>query len=303
MTSAAPFTIRPATPGDTQAVFAVFRYALVDLFRRSGTAVPPDMATPAGIAREWPSYEGLYSFLATAAEQYWVAERDGQVIGYARSVAFDGLRELTEFFVHPDAQSGGVGRELLNRAFPLDDMPLRSIIATTDPRAQRAYLGKGVYPYGFAYQIQKATPEPASVKSDLAFEPMTPADLDALTQIDRQVLGYRREAVHRWLISERQGWTYRRRDRVVGYGYEGQRAGPFALLDPADFPAVLAHAESAIAGRGVEMWLVVPGTNRAALDHLLSRQFQVFPFAVLLMSNKPFGQFDRYVITNPEFIL
>ncbi len=65
----------------------------------------------------------LYALLAEIAAEWWVAEDDaGRLIGYARSIergAGYGLFELSEFFVRPGHQSAGVGRALLERAFPL----------------------------------------------------------------------------------------------------------------------------------------------------------------------------------------
>ena len=50
----------------------------------------------------------MFEFLAHTASQFWVAERAGEIIAYARSIEHDGLQELTEFFVSPDQQSAGV---------------------------------------------------------------------------------------------------------------------------------------------------------------------------------------------------
>jgi hypothetical protein len=78
----------------------------------------------------------------------------------------DGVRQLTEFFVMPAAQSSGVGKSLLEYAFPSDDARRRVIIATTDSRAVARYLKTGVYPrfpiYYFSTDAQKR-----KVKTDL----------------------------------------------------------------------------------------------------------------------------------------
>ena len=76
------------------------------------------------------------------ATRWWFAEDEatGEAIGYARSILRDGVRELTEFFVLPEAQGAGVGRGLLARAFPADGARHRAIVATMDPRAIARYL-------------------------------------------------------------------------------------------------------------------------------------------------------------------
>jgi hypothetical protein len=41
----------------------------------------------------------VFDFLARSGEQFWVADQDGQLVGYARMILHDGVREFTEFFV------------------------------------------------------------------------------------------------------------------------------------------------------------------------------------------------------------
>src|SRR6185295_12550360 len=108
----------------------------------------------------------LFEHLARSAEEFWIAEEAGDAIGYARSILRDNALELTEFFVLPGRQSAGVGRELLARAFPKDDVAHRSIIATTDARAQGRYLRAGVYPR-FPIYYFGAPPRPVAEPSDL----------------------------------------------------------------------------------------------------------------------------------------
>ena len=46
----------------------------------------------------------------------WVAEEDGRPVGAGLAILREGLWGLSMLVVHPDAQSGGVGRALLDRA-------------------------------------------------------------------------------------------------------------------------------------------------------------------------------------------
>ena len=94
------------------------------------------MAITGGADELWERRGPLFEFLATLPGQFWVAEADdGGIAGYARAIEQDGLTELTEFFVRPPHQSGGLGRELLARAFADSDSSRRAIIATLDERA------------------------------------------------------------------------------------------------------------------------------------------------------------------------
>ena len=48
---------------------------------------------------------------------------------------------------------------------------------------------------------------------------------------------------------------------------------------------------------------MVPLVNRAAVGHLLGRGFRLEDFLLFLMSDAPFGAFERYVVTSPPLIL
>jgi GNAT superfamily N-acetyltransferase len=113
-------TFRPATLDDSFTVFKIFATSITDLSRRLGVMAITEGDDPAVQAELWQRRQPLFEHLARTADQFWLAEQAGQAVGYARSIVRAGVRELTEFFVVPDQQSAGVGRELLARAFPPD---------------------------------------------------------------------------------------------------------------------------------------------------------------------------------------
>lgn len=299
-------TFRRGTLDDAQAVYQVFTQATIDVERRMG--LPEHeirWIDPAFVAEYWQRRQPLLRHLTETAEQFWLAELNGQIIGYARATLHDGLRELLDYFVLPEHQGGGVGRELLARTFPAEGARHRAIIATTDIRALARYLKAGVYPRFPIYYLSRP-PQLVSLASDLVFTPITetPETLATLHTIDRQILGFERDADHRFLLHDRLAYLYTRGEQVVGYGYIGNGTGPIALLDAADFPAVLAHAEAAAVARGDdEFGMNVPMINRAAVDYLLAQGFRMEDFTVLFMSDAAFGRFDQYIISSPAFFL
>ena len=299
-------TYRPGTAADSPAVFAVFAQAVADLERRMGTPEAENTwLDPVAMAARWEFFRPLFDHLARTAEQFWVAEGEGQVVGYARATLHDGVRELTEFFVHPAHQAAGIGRELLTRTFPRGGARRRVIVASREISAVAQYLKAGVYPYVTIYYAF-GKPRPVEVATDLTVETAAPGPetLAALRAVDAVVLGFARDADHAFLLDHRPVCLYRRGGRVAGYGYFGARTGPIALLEPSDFPAVLARAETEAAERGEETFGVdVPLINRAAVDHLLGRGFRLDDFTLFLMSDEPFGAFDRYVVTSPPLFL
>jgi GNAT superfamily N-acetyltransferase len=245
-------TYRQGTIEDSFSVFQVFTKSIIDLGDRTNVMAITGGNNPEVMKSLWESRGPLFRFLVQDCAHFWLAEWDGEIIGYARSIEHDGVLELTEFFVLPNQQSAGVGRELLARAFPKSNERYRTIVATLDERALYRYLNTGVYGrFPIKYFSRKA--EKVSVKSDLQIEPMQheihQKDMD---RIDRQILGHQREAIHRWIITTRSGFVYKREGKIVGYGYVGSNSGPFALLDENDFPTVLAHAESTMADTGGE---------------------------------------------------
>ena len=297
-------TYRPGTIADSPAVFQIFVKSLMDLGTRTNVMAITGGNDPQVLESLWQRRRSMFEFLAQAASQFWVAEKEGEVIGYARSIEFDGLQELTEFFVSPGQQSAGIGGGLLSRAFPQTDAHYRTIVATLDERALYRYLKAGVYarfPIKYFYRLA----EKVEVISDLRFEPMQQQiHMEAINRIDKQILGHAREPVHRWLVTSRSGFMYKRNGEVVGYGYISDTgSGPFALLDENDSPAVLAHAESLMAERGEEFGLETPLINRKAIEYFTRRRYRMDAFTVLFMSNEPFGRFENYLCFSPIFFM
>jgi hypothetical protein len=172
-------------------------------------------------------------------------------------------------------------------------------------RALARYLKAGVYPRFPLYNFGRV-PETRPYITDLEIEALelSPVTLEELAAIDREILGFRRDEDHTWFIGDRQGFLYRRNGRAVGYGYAGVNSGPFALLNPEDYPVVLAHAEGIAAGQGQEKFTIaVPLINETAVGYLLGRGFQMQPFFCRVMTDAPFGRFDHYVNTSPMLFL
>lgn len=297
--------IRPGNLQDSFAAYLVQHHAVTNLVIRLGYTGADDVPSQDEIEHGFERIRSLYEHLARTAESYWVAEQGDKIVGYSRAVNNDGVRQLTEFFVLPEVQGQGVGRELLARAFPSGSARQRLVIASPSVGAQTLYMRSGVYARHVIYGLA-SVPQPTSLATELGIEPMQDSGsaLRAIAEVDAAILGFQRDADHTWLLSERQGWLYRRQGRIVGYGYTGVSTGPFALLEPAHYPAVLAHAESQAAAAGHEQlsfWVHSP--NQPALDYLLARKYSVRPFVATLLSDAPFGRFDSYVNMQPPFLL
>ncbi len=290
---------------DNYAAFLLFEEALADLVSRFGFAGTTSWDDPDKLARMWQRRRPLYEHISQTSDQFWLAKQNSEVVGFSRAIKRDGGQELTELFVKPGFQSGGVGRELIARAFPATSAKRRIIIATPDFRAQALYLKSGVFPRFPIYYFGRQ-PEQVPFETDLQFVPLVNNEetVSTLGTIDTRVIGFQRDVDQQWFLANRRGYLYVRNGRPVGYGYVGETSGPFALLDAADFPTVLAHAESTACLEGLNQFgLEVPMVNETAVTYLLSRNYKIDAFMAMFMSDRPFGNFDRYLITGPPFFV
>jgi GNAT superfamily N-acetyltransferase len=250
--------------------------SVTDFGRRNGTPLE-------GTASDWwASDERLQRFLATHAAEWWVAEEAdaGTIIGYGRSIERGGLFELTEFFVVPMSQSRGIGKALIERVFPVGRGDVRS------GRPAEARPGGDLKPRRLGVDAE--------------------GDLQAQREIERSILGFARgDGEVGWLLEDREGYLYARDDEAVGFAFVGKNGtGPIAALDPGDLPDILLHVEGRASELGVErLDLQVPAPNEVATRHLLSRGLRFDPWVNLLMSDRPFGRFDRVISFGPPVFL
>ncbi len=296
-------TYRAGTIEDSHSVFNVFVQTIMDYGGRMNVMAITGGNNPEVLESLWKKRRSMFEYLAMTTAQFWVAELEGEVIAYARSIEHDGMQELTEFFVLPGQQSGGVGAELLFRALPKTGAHYRIVIATLDERALYRYMKMGMYGrFPFKYFYRKA--EKVDVKTDLNIEPMQlELHIQEIDQIDRELIHHVRENLHRWITTSRKGFIYKRKGKIVGYGYVGSSSGPFAVLDENDFPAVLAHAESLMAEREADFGAQTPLINTKAIRYFIERKYQIDSFSTIFMSNVPFGKFENYLCFSPEFFM
>lgn len=296
-------TYRSGTAADAQILFAIFEAAIDDL----GARMQASANSTAGDPDAWERRRPLFEHLARTGDRLWIAERDGRPVGYARSIVRDGVRELTELFVVPGVQSSGVGGELLARAFPAEDARHRTLVATFDVRAVARYARCGLDGRFPIYSLSRA-PAATAVDSDLRAEPLVTdaATIARLAVIDRALLGYRRDVDHQWFATQRRGVVYRRGEEIVAYGYAPVASGwsgPYAALDPADLPRLLADAETEAHRAGYEeVAFDVALINRSALGYLLGRGYQLQSSPMIWFSDTELGQLDRYILFSPCFL-
>jgi ribosomal protein S18 acetylase RimI-like enzyme len=302
MGAAKPITLRRGTPEDGIAAYRVLWESANDLAKRIG-ADP----IPGDVQSSYSRMERLFQHLAETAAEFWVAEdpSDG-IVAYARSIEHGTFFELTEFFVLPERQSAGLGRQLLERAFPPGRGELRVIVATTDVRALGTYIKAGMSGRTpILSLIGQLTPPPTGegiLGEALATDATAVAEIAAL---DREIAGFDRGSTIAWMAETGDAILFRRGRQGIGYAFVSARGvGPIGASDPADLPPILDEVLRRAETIGLEtVSFEVPMANGVALRHLLGRGLRIDPFLTILLSNRPFGHMDLYVANSPPIFL
>jgi GNAT superfamily N-acetyltransferase len=297
----ADIILRRGEPADSRAAFDIGFAAMRDLMARQNQPLTLDADL------FWLALQPYIEHLITHAAEWWVAQdpSDGSLVGHARSIDRDGLFELTELFVRPGAQAAGVGKSLIERAFPMGRGDVRLIIATNDVRALARYYAADTVAR-FSIASLAATPKPMSGGAlDLEITRATPDDTGIVAEIEKAVVGFARHDDYPWLFENREAYLYRRHGKVIGFGFFSETGtGPIATLSPDDQRGVLLHLEDRAYACDVEgVSFQVPSVNAVAMRHLLARGFKFDSPLNLFMSDRAFGQFDRFIAFGPSIVL
>jgi GNAT superfamily N-acetyltransferase len=171
--------VRPMEPRDIDDVFHVSVAAFGDLTRRMG--LPEEGPAPIAGARI-----RIGRLLGTDPGGAWIAERDGEVVGAALALVREGVWGLSLLIVRPEVQSGGIGRELLARAWEHGrDARGWIVLSSADTRALRSYarLGLDLHP------ALVARGRPGSAVAAPGVRPGSADDLPLTETVDRAVRG------------------------------------------------------------------------------------------------------------------
>lgn len=177
------------TLDDLEAVVEVHDAAEEQLVRQAGIEHEPrsDVGSQRFLA-------GMRRFVEMDPGGAWVTEDDEGLIGMAEAIRRDGFWGLSMLFVHPRAQSRGVGRELLDRTLEYaDGAEVRMIMSSEDPRAMRRYsrAGLSINP---GVQIEGKV-DRATIPADLAGRTGSADDLDLVAEVDATIGRARRDDV------------------------------------------------------------------------------------------------------------
>jgi ribosomal protein S18 acetylase RimI-like enzyme len=298
-----PLVVRPARAEELHRAEELVVRSINDLTERHGfgsmaTLRPPDFQ--------------LFS-LKDDADGVWVAEGDGEIVGFALSWVCGDLWFLAELFVAPGQQGRGVGNELLARTFEharKAGATNKSLITFTfNVVSQGLYIRHGLFPRLPLYFIGgKRDALVSRLQGDqlrrTPIEPTT-SHLETLAQLDVSTLGISREKHHRYLLNDStmKGVFLHDAADCVGYAYVSAtgHVGPLAIAQTRGMGAAFRTAlDLAVASGAAQVSAFLPGVSEAlgiAVEHGMR-----ITFPMVLVSTRDFGDWSRYLPRNPGFM-
>jgi GNAT superfamily N-acetyltransferase len=153
-------SFRDGSATDLAETFAISERAVYDAAARQGILPAGREPTDADIRGDWLRQRALIEFIAAQpGGRYEICEEGTEAIGYARTVRFGEMEELTELMVRPDRQGQGIGRALLERCWPGDPSPQvgRIVIAAGAPADLSLYTAFGVMPVAGHWHMRLET--------------------------------------------------------------------------------------------------------------------------------------------------
>jgi ribosomal protein S18 acetylase RimI-like enzyme len=243
----------------------------------------------------------------------WVAEADGDIVGFALSWVCGDLWFLAELFVAPGHQGRGIGNELLARTLEharKAGATNKSLITFTfNVVSQGLYIRHGLLPRLpiYLFSVARDALMPRLNGEKLSVTPIEPtaSHLTALAELDIGALGISREKHHRYLLSDgtMKGVLLYDRGECIGYAYVSAtgHVGPLAVAQARGMDAAFRTALNLAAGGGAaQVSAFLPGVSEAvgiAVEHRMR-----ITFPMVLLSTRDFGDWTRYLPRNPGFM-
>jgi GNAT superfamily N-acetyltransferase len=220
--------VRRMGTADIDGVVAVVDAANAEADRRAGRQPQVQTDTQREFFRR-----GMRRFVERDPDGAWVAvdgDRGDTVVGMAEAIRRDAFWGLSMLFVHPERQSQGVGRRLLDAAQTnASGATLRMVLTSSDPRALRRYslAGLAIHP---AVEAEGKV-DRAALPADLPGRAGDTTDLDLVAEVDSGLRGSRAEDVEFLLgLGARMSVI----DGSGGRGYVVHRRNRLALLGATD---------------------------------------------------------------------
>ncbi len=295
--------VRPASADELSRAEDLVVHSINDLTVRHGF----------GSVAAWRSPDFQAFCIRDDPRGVWLAEDNGEIVGFALSWVCGRLWFLSELFIAPGRQGQGIGNKLLDRTLlhaSQAGATERSLITFAfNVVSQGLYVRHGLFP---RLPIHLCSAERESLlhhARGVAFRATsiqgTTADYETLRQLDVAILGVSRAKHHRYLLSdsEMEGVFLEDGGERVGYAYVAATGhiGPLAVMRAdamvGGFRAALAIA---VGRHARQISVFVPGTSEAlAIAASIGMRFAL---PMVLMSTRDCGDWTRYLPRNPGFM-
>lgn len=298
-----PIIYRPARSEDLVRADELVVGSINDLTERHGFGK---------IASPRPPPFQLFS-LKDDPDGLWVAEDEGQMVGFAWSWVCGDLWFLAQLFVSPAQQGAGIGNELIKRTWgPAQNKGATNkalITFTFNTVSQGLYLRHGMFPrfpiYFFSVESERLKTRLAGPRFRCVTLENTGSHLRSLASIDAQTLGVSREKHHRYLINDKttKGVLLFEGDNCIGYAYVADgHIGPMAVAQREDMGTAFKTALVMAADSGTsQVSAFVSGACDAALSAAVEAGMRI-TLPMVLMSSRDFGNWAQYLPRNPGFM-
>ena len=216
---------------------------------------------------------GMRRFIDLDPRGAWVAEDASGIVGMAEAVRRGGFWGLSMLFVHPRAQSQGIGRALIGKTLDYaDGADVRMIMSSEDPRAIRRYsrAGLSINPG----VMLEGTVDRRALPGNLPGRAGSADDLDLVAGVDEMILGRARRDDAAFILDG--GGELEIVEHGSGRGFGIQRDGRIMMLGATDTETAATVLWRLLAAGGehkIEQWCLTAGQDwavRVALEARLT---------------------------------
>lgn len=259
----------------------------------------------------------LSTLLASDIQSVIVARHREEIVGMAAVQIQPPHAHIAFFFVHPDAQNRGVGRQLLDRVREIiaeSGATVTTLASSRDPKAWQRYFRLGLHPGPPQLPFRAVKPvfpseEPPN-RAGYVVRTFMPDDVDRVAGLDRVVRGAdRRDRIAQWLADGSEGVIVTdTHGGVAGYAMVTVREshgqiGPVVARSTDEFPFlldfILHHAGTLPDPRSRPWRIDFSARNHLAIGPLLAAGFSAENL-VNWFETAPVGQWDRSVFRDED---
>ncbi|MEA2457779.1 MAG: hypothetical protein QOC95_751 [Thermoleophilaceae bacterium] len=314
---AGQLSFRDGTASDLETTFTLSARAIHESALHQGVKPPGAELSEEELRRDWVRQRSFVEFIASQPGMYVIAEDDRGVVGYARTVRFDGMEQLTELTVMRDLRGQGVGRRLLDTVWPGAPTPdLGRVVLPTGTAADLSLCtGFGVMPVAGHWHMRQQTEAYLANRSqeidttDPGVHMLTPdRAVTEWKRLEPSAVAHERPSLHEFFGRDRT--CLAAMDAATGQtralcwvSLEGE-IGPAIATSPGDLVPVVLAALDRVAMTQEPEYL---GLFTTTLSWWLLRRLRTLGFAVYwpswVLCSVPLPGLDRYLPTRPPHLL